>query len=244
MKRFLLLTLPRTGSTMVADWLDSHPDLTCYLGLFGRHEFRGEHHATTGALRQRLDDRWEDWAERKANCQAFAADVAANTPPCAAMGFKFHLNGPPEVAEWVVDTPGHILIHLTRPNRLATWSSAELARQFGRNNATDANAEPQPKIDFDAAMFERHIAQRDRHDALWRPRVQAKGGFESSYTRARTREGIDDLYRFLGVDPQLGGRPGVSKTNTENLLERFTNADDVLAWLEAHDRLGWLEPEL
>ena len=244
MKRFFLLTMPRTGSTMMAERLDSHPDITCYLGLFDRNEFTGRHHPTTAALRSRLDDRWEDREVRQREHERFLDEVSEKTPECAAMGFKFHLSGPRHVAMWIVSTPGHKLVHLTRPNRLATWSSIEMVRQHGRNNATFGDAGERPTIAFDVESFEAHVKSRDIADNRCRALVRANDGLEISYAEARGGEGMQRVYRFLDVGCSLGGSPNVRKVNAENILDRFSNPDAVIAWIEREGRTEWLLPEI
>lgn len=47
-----------------------------------------------------------------------------------------------------------------------------------------------------------------------------------------------------GDGPVLGGVASVRKVNAENILDRFSNPDAVIAWIEREGRTEWLLPEI
>ncbi|MBC2777790.1 hypothetical protein [Parasphingopyxis marina] len=243
MIRFAVLSMPRTGSTMVVEKLGSHPDVTCYLALFSKREFFATDHPPTRALRDALSG-WDVWEDRHEKYAAFMADVVAGTPPCKAMGIKQHINGPKAATQGLLADPDVRLISLVRRNHLATYSSAQIALQKGWNNRRTIAAREQPKVAFDAGQFEKHICAREHHDRLWSGLIAERGGKEIDYARARTADGAAELWEFIGVDPALGGDTTLVKNNSEDFLQRFENPGDVQDWLEAHDRTDWLEPEI
>lgn len=242
MIRFAVLSMPRTGSTMVVERLGSHPDVICYLALFSRREFFAKDHDQTENLRANLDG-WDSWDDRQERYTEFIQDMMRATLPCKAVGLKQHLSGPRNVSEALIADPEIRIIYLTRWNHLATYSSAQIAIQKGWGNQRTSEYREQPRIQFDVDQFETHIRVRDRQDTLWTPLIRAAGGLEISYAHARTRAGADDLWAYIGVDSALGGDTTLVKSNSDNLLERFENPVAVEDWLHAHDRKEWLSPE-
>lgn len=244
MIRFAILSMPRTGSMMLARQLDSHPDIACYLALFSRNEFLVDDHAATAALRQALGDEWQDWDARKADPAGFLAAIESSSPKARAIGLKQHLSGPPEATMALIDGWAERIVFLTRPNHLATYSSAKLATEAGWEQRQQGETRSTAKIRFDAEEFDKHVLNRDRQDARWRPLISAAGGFEVTYAEARQREAVERIWELIGVDPKLGGEPDILKKNAEAMLDRFVNPDAVTAWLAEHDHMEWAEPEI
>lgn len=243
MIRFAILSMPRTGSTMVVEKLGSHPDVVCYLALFSKREFFATDHPPTHNLRNAISG-WDRWEDRYGRYDEFTTDVIGGTPKCLAMGIKHHLNGPKEATQALIDAPEIRIIWLTRRNHLATYSSAQIALQKGWNNRRTPAPRAQPTIVFDPEQFEKHIRAREHHDAQWSAKIRDAGGHEISYKRARTAAGAEELWQFIGVDPVLGGDTSLVKSNSENFLDRFENPADVVAWLDTHGKTDWLEPEI
>lgn len=243
MIRFAILSMPRTGSTMLVEKLGSHPDVICYLALFSRREFFATDHPPGRNLRKAIEG-WDEWEVRHENYEAFTAEVIAATPPCTAMGIKQHINGPKNVTKSMIDDPDMRIISLVRRNHLATYSSSQIALQKGWKNRRSSEPREQPQIRFDTEQFEQHIRMREHHDHLWREMIAGHGGYEIDYSHARTSEGAAELWKFIGVDPALGGETTLVKSNAEDFLLRFENPAAVVDWLEAENRTEWLEPEL
>ena len=229
---------------MLARQLGTHPDVTCYLALFSRNEFLVYDHDDTAALRARLGDRWQDWDSRHTDPYAFLSAMTGATPQTKAVGLKQHLSGPESATEAMIGGWADRLIFLTRPNHLATYSSAKLANEAGWKQREPGQPQAVDTIRFDADDFAKHVRNRERLDAKWRGRIMDAGALEISYTQARRREPIEEIWRFLGVDPALGGEPDILKKNPDDLLARFDNPEEVTAWLRANDRIEWAEPEL
>ena len=62
---------------------------------------------------------------------------------------------------------------------------------------------------------------------------------EIDYVEARKDAGMAKIAKFLKISPAGFGAPRTAKRNSDNIVSRFKNRDDVLAYLDEHGLEHW-----
>jgi hypothetical protein len=118
-----------------------------------------------------------------------------------------------------------------------------MSKATGQGSAIVGKEVRKAKVDFDARKFDKfrkNHAQRlnqVRKQLHQRPHDE---WIEKEYLEICRDEGISEVMRFIGVDPEAA--PITVKTvkrNTSHIAERFTRPDEVMAHLEAIGRPDW-----
>ena len=121
MQEFVILGLPRSGTTYLTTLLNGHPDIMCYGEVFNPY----------AVIRHKPDARDTEVFERDARPLATVDAVfdAARDKGVMAGGFKFMLGHNIAVLQHLAERDGLRIIHLRRQNRLAQASSMIKAAQ-------------------------------------------------------------------------------------------------------------------
>jgi LPS sulfotransferase NodH len=232
-KPFVIVGMPRTGSTLLLTGLSQHPEIRAYGELM--HPM-GSERATTHAIRR------EDglsWFRDGADPIRFLRDEVYNYDhprEIKTVGFKlFGDNAAEHIFVRMKDEiPGLRVVHICRPNYLASLLSGKVAWQTKRyvRFAGDKTEEPPtPRINlepdevaryFDGmrsvdGFLERHFGGPDyikvNYDAL-------ASSFECE---------IERVYRFLGVSG-FEPRPMVEKQLRESPQAILTNYSELASF--------------
>ena len=237
MIKFVVFSMPRTGSSMLTERLSTHPDVTCFGAIFSATGWfkadKARLGAVLGRLRDRMDPRWTDGAIRIEEREQLLTELFEANNDMAAVGFKHHLTGDKNVTQSLFD--GDLQkIFLTRTNHLATYSSEKVAEgSQARGAAGRTTTVISGKCVFDGESFDAFRHQRER--LYQRARDSITGTvLEIEYNEARTEAGMARLAEFLGVDPTgIGAAPSV-KRNSDSIVDRFENPDAVIEHLREH----------
>ena len=224
---------------MLVERLSSHPHVTCYPALFSRMEFLDTRNRLMEALSPKLDARWLDPDQRSADAGTFLDEVIANAAPTLAFGLKQHLVGPEAITQMVLDDPDWKIIHIRRPNYLASYSSAKIVAATGQGSARIGEEIIRAKVEFDAREMDAHVRKRERVYAQWGAAIAASAALEVTYPDAASRQTCDRIWSFLGLDPARGGKPQTLKRQPSNILLRFSNPVVARNWLEENGQTEW-----
>jgi hypothetical protein len=115
--RFVILSLPRSGSTSLARLVNAHPGIRCLFEPFYIRNYGGKYHALVNdapTVDSALDSIWREWNGIKHVWQSF--------------GWPFYDR--PEIEDRIALAPGHRVIYIMRRNLLRRWVSTYLARQM------------------------------------------------------------------------------------------------------------------
>jgi len=134
--RFVILFYARTGSTVLAHALNSHPQIICFREVF--NWFHGDSHVDY-AVDGYDDDSAEDGGLRRADPVAFLEKrIFCQHPPITrAVGFKLGythcepLFGFPAVLDYLVQDRQIRVMHVRRRNMLKSLASEKLAEITG-----------------------------------------------------------------------------------------------------------------
>jgi hypothetical protein len=186
-----------------------------------------------------MDPAWEDHARRLAMPRKLLLEILAKNPEKSAIGFKHHLSGPREITDFILGLERRKII-LTRNNYLAAYSSQKITELTGQGAARARSAAPalSARARFEASEFEAYCASRTQHYSEARSRVVGLT-LEIDYVEARTDEGMAKIARFLKIDPSGFGRHKTAKRNSDDILSRFLNEDEVVGFLREHNLEHW-----
>jgi len=208
-RRFVILCLGRTGSTHLQSMLDHHSQASCWGEVFG------EGKAPTFA------------ASRHTDAGAFIDELLGGADARAA-GFKLPVNSirlTPAAADVVRDDATMAVIRLTRRNRLAMLVSRQLLASTGVSQSIfgsygDATVRIEPQACLAAlARIEEEEAELDAIAA-------GHETFAIAYEELGEPERLDELQRFLGLDPEPL-RSWFEKLRKGSLAETVENWDEL-----------------
>lgn len=206
--RFVILCLGRSGSSHLQSLLDSHPDVRCFGEVFSDRVPPD----APGFIHSHHDDP-----------TAYLGSLLGE-PQESAVGFKLPMNSlraHPPAGEAVRQDRGLLVIRLSRRNLLAQLVSRRLQAATrishsiqGDYGETTVEIEPQHAL----SALRRMEADEAELDGLARDHET----FEIAYEEVAAGERLDDLQRFLGVEP-AALRSWFEKLGTRPLSEAVEN---------------------
>ena len=234
LRKFAILTNPRSGSTFLCGLLNGTEDVLCHYELFHPEmiQFHDGHvhdpaevsrrDKDPGAFLQRLGTEAEQQGYR-------------------ALGFKHFYGFSADVAEIIAADRGMRVICLVRANLLAQYASDRLAHRTGewiRDRGADREV---ARMHFDPADFESfETYHQARQGAL--VQLLARHGREAMWLEYKTLFDMtapQRLSRFLGVTIQPDYDVASQRQNPAIPLDRFTNPGDVEAYLARRNLSHW-----
>ena len=247
-RRFIVLSGPRTGSNLLAELLDSHPDVRCFGELFNNepvidyrvHGYDGRN-ASDIALRAR------DPAALIAQ-RVFVSVAGA----VEAIGFKFHYGHPffyGGVVEALSADSNLKIVHLRRTNLLRQYVSQVIAEQTGAWMQRHSNPRSSLKRAWHT-LRRRNVPQQVEHRELelqpeeteryfWQQILSGTRYTEEVFVRhALIEMTYEDLERdraaamrpiwdFLGVPPFGDASSNLVKQNPRPLRQAIANYDEL-----------------
>ena len=260
-RRFVVLSGPRTGSTLVQEALDSSPEIICFGEIFNQHlgfiDYRMEGYESTTA----------DMDLRAANPGAFLRKRIFTEPATSvrAVGFKFHYDhfwGFPGLTQALQQDRDLLLVHLRRRNALRVIVSSKIAEKTGvyfesagtRTGLLGAMARtlrrlrPRPsqasaKVIISPAELRQAVLESDLTAMHWEEIFKHHEILRLSYEDLMPDPTLefDRLQSFLGVGPsKLKIR--VMRQNPQPLPHLIENYTDLAAAFRGSD-VEWMLQE-
>lgn len=209
--RFVVLSQPRTGSSLLCGSIRWHPQILMHGELLNRYYGAEFPHAGADRIR---------------------AAMGITTHP--AVGCKLHACQPnPDCAEWeaawdeLYADPMIKVVHLTRGDTLAQFASWKIAQQLDRwGDQTDVAQRPVIRIDpgelawfcrWNALAYQVRLARLQRHVLL---------SVTYEMLRDEWQATVDCVLRFLGVDLMPLDRCA-TQNETRPLQEVISNYRDL-----------------
>lgn len=232
--KFVILSAARSGTSLLTSTLSTHPDILCHGEIF--HPKYRQH--LKGTFADMPDD--EILALRE-DLDRFLPLVFGQ-PGVPVTGFKMWESQNPACCERLLaDTSVRKIIY-ERENKLAQFSSGQLAKQTGVWNVAADNtrrkiaADPLP---FNPEAFARFLDKQQSIFQGYRDRARGEVldiGFN------RIAEGdFAPVLAFLGVDA-MDLAPRTKRLHSSDTLSRYDAAhhDTIRAVLKDMDRIEWL----
>jgi|GEM_PF-3408517 len=230
--RFVLFSAARSGTTLVTDTLKTHPGAYVHAEIYNK---KRENHIRA-EFRRRFDV--EALAKQP---RRLARAVLDFTPGPPVVGFKMWAWQAPGAADALLRDKGIHKIVLERANKLAAFSSVQLAWKTGRWNrwSGEAGGPAAPLLDFDADGFDAFLDRQARLFASYRE-AAAGPALWLEYLDL-PEPGLARIQRFLGLAP-LPLPPRRVKMHGEDILARFAPAGHaaIRHRLERLGRLDWV----
>jgi LPS sulfotransferase NodH len=244
-ERFVVLTLPRTGSHYLCGLLDSHPHVLCHQEIFNP-----DHVWFSMRYKGRHDPALTDIAARDRDRLGFLRRVWADREGRSCVGFKlFHFDHP-LLLDAVIRDRSIAIILLYRQNLLRTWTSWEIACRTDIWNSIDreklGNREP-VRLDFDLESFVAYVQKSRALRTVMSQRLEAadRMALEVSYESLTAGTAMASVTAFLGLDPGAALRSPFLRIGGPRLADSYRDfaaveralAGSSMAWMLADERL-------
>lgn len=239
-RRFVIMGLPRSGTTYLMSLLNSHPRIGCAGELFNPYsivEF-GEPH------RDRADVVERDRTPRIHYQDFFARH--ADDPELDRIGFKFMLGHNMRVFDTIAEDDQLSLIYVYRRNRLAQVASLVKATQT-KNWAQDkADSHIEKRIQVAPGYINQRwheLAMMDQLFAHWLGTIPHHQ-ISLSYT-ALFKPGFEQkICAFLGIPYDPGMKSDLVKQGSNRIIDRFENPEPIERYMKTVGFEHWLDEEI
>jgi len=236
LERFVIMTVPRTGSNMLCTMLNSHPEILCHheifnpAGVFYALDLR-DGSFTLGSC-----------AERRADPLEFYRRIWRRPLGRPRVGFKFCLSQEPEIYELLAGgEPTLKRILIRRRNRIKPFVSykiAELLDQWEVYDPGELIAE-RPQVEVDLGELRANIVSTEEYYERLSNRWRNLGREQLTvwYEELLEPAGLSEVLTFLGVrgDPAEKLAIGSVKQNPTDLRQLISNYDQLSRSLAGTD---------
>lgn len=240
-RRFLVMGLPRSGTTYLMTLLNAHPRIYC----------TGEQFNPFGIVGINSEDnRHEAILERDrapvAFLDALFARFSEDHGKSTWVGCKFMIGHNIRVLKALAERPDIALIYVWRENRLAQAASLIKALETNRWAQTQRNAHIRKKITVGPRKISQHWHELETQDHLFgswlehlpNPRLvlEYREMFQAGFDRK--------ICDFLEVDCTAGMKSPLVKQGSNTILERFEDPKPIRYYFRQLGLERWLEDEL
>jgi len=238
-RRFLIIGLPRSGTTYLMTLLNAHRAIACSGEQFNPYAIVGVVGQDRDAGRLLARDR-APLVYMERFFEAAAADGATR------VGFKYMLGHNVRILRRLADHPEIDLIYVWRENRLAQVASLIKAARSKRWAQTRDDAHVRARIRAGPREICHRWHEYATTDMLF-------GHWLRSLPHRRITLEYRDLFAedfaaritgFLGVGPDPGMKSPLVKQNPNDVLARFENPEPIRRYFTEIGFARWLEPEL
>jgi len=238
-RRFLIIGLPRSGTTYLMTLLGAHRAITCSGEQFNPHAIVGVDEKTTAPRAIHDRDRAPLYFMRRFFEQAEATGAAR-------VGFKFMLGHNIRVLRALSEMPDLTLIHVWRENRLAQVSSLIKAAQTRRWAQNRPDAHVDRKIQATPRQISHRWHEYATMDFLFGQWLEAQPHRRITLEyRALFAPGFPErICDFLDVEHDPGMRSPLVKQSANDILARFEDPVPIARYFENLGLAHWLDPEL
>jgi hypothetical protein len=250
MTPFVILALHRTGSTFLVKSLNGHPDIVCDSELFGpdARTLDMDPNDPSGSL-----DRWLELRSNVpfAGFKLILDQSAEAVHEVARRRFRaIFLTRPNELARHSSQliarktgkrsSPTYAARFFMRLFKFTTGSYNSPTAKFLIESANRYAPQKTEKVNFDKGRFQN---MSRKADALVRnaDSILAQHGLKPlrlEYPHVTTPHGIRTVLRFIGAE-QVDLVASSERMNPPDILERFSNPDDVRQFLSEQHRQEW-----
>lgn len=238
-RRFMIVGLPRSGSTYLMTLLNSHPQVLCAGEQFNPymifHE-RGE------------DDDWGQVEERDRAPRFFSQKFyeAHDHKGYDAVGYKFMIGHNIRILSGLPDWDDIAVIYVWRKNKLAQISSLIKANETQRWAQEHKDRHINKKITAGPRKISQFWHEYETFDFLFshwfKTLTQPKISLEY---REMFRPGFEKrICTFLGVEPDAGMESSLVKQGSNNILDRFEYPEAIRKYFTKLGYQDWLGPEV
>jgi len=243
MTKFILLAARRSGTTLLIDCLNSHPDITCVKRAFGleqkiRNPTPDKHSGAFYLYRTKnIGNRIRYYTHRYGLIDEFLSDdIFRRNETRSAVGFRliYEMSSKyPQVAEWASNN-GASVVHLIRGNCLKTYVSAVSARIHKMRHPRQGEPVRTVKVFIDPKQLMLELnkrtseVQRQKQSFAGCPYHEV---YYEDFTVDRAGESRK-LLRFLDVDDTASLSSDLVKINPDSLEDVIENYEEIYCALQ------------
>lgn len=238
--RFLIIGLPRSGTTYLMSLLNSHPQITCAGEIFNPYGIVGVGEDYTDDQRT-LGER--DRAPRFFSKRYF--DELAQSES-RAVGYKYMIGHNIRVLTDLPEQPDLKLIYIHRRNKLAQVSSLIKADKTQRWAQENVDRHVRKKINVPPERISHYWHEFETQDFLFTQ------WFQTLQHQKMTLE-YRDMFKpdfkakvcdFLGVEPDFPVSSTLVKQGSNTILDRFENKAAIQDYFTNLGLVNWLDKEI
>jgi LPS sulfotransferase NodH len=239
-RRFLILGLPRSGTTYLMTLLNSHSQVYCAGEQFNPYAIVG-----TGSEKDKekpaLVTR-DRYPRRFLNAFFERCEAEGH----ARVGFKFMIGHNTRILKSIPSLQDISLIYVHRANKLAqvsSWLKAVDSRKWAQTHA-DEHLEKKLRIGpFKISEKWHEYEAMDFLFSAWFDRLPHHK-IKVEYRDMFVDDFNDRICEFLGISPEKGMRSPLVKQGQNDILERFNNPEPIRNYFSKLGYDAWLEPEI
>lgn len=239
-QKFVLLSMSRTGSNALVSTLDSHPQIECFGEIFNRSP--NEKSRLTTIL-PNLEMKYSDTVYRNTHYMDYINAIFELYIKMKFIGFKLMLTQNIKARDDLIKDANYKKIFLYRENELACYSSKLIAEETGQGSASVIRGDVVRTaiVPFDTKEFASFCKRREYLYKETRQLLaqQDQEYIDIEYKDAITSEGTGRVIAFIGADLHFITELGTLKRNTSNIVERFTQPDEVMTYLKSIGKEEW-----
>jgi hypothetical protein len=236
-QKVVILAMPRTGSNLLQTTLECHPDVHFHGEIYSPKKAWGVRMPLVKKILKSVGTDLTAW--RDDDPIRFLDWVFEFSPKKRVVGFKMLLHHSPIVIDRLIADTEIKLIILERENRLATFSSYEIAKMTSVWH-TIQDQPKAPLITFNSVAFDRHCALVDDTYASINGRLKGRPNvLNTTYTEVASGVSTDAILNFLGLRAGMALTSKLKKQNPSKPIERFENHFAVEQYLEQNGKQSW-----
>jgi LPS sulfotransferase NodH len=240
MKRFVILGLPRSGTTYLMTLLGAHRDLVCAGEQYNPYTVIGEvgeadnsHAAVLGRDKDPV-----------AHMRQFFDRAEAKGVACG--GFKFMIGHNIKVLQELARDPDLSIIYVWRENKLAQVSSLIKAASTKNWAQTRSDAHLEQKVRATPRQISHRWHEYATYDHLISLWLEGLPNPKVTYEyREMFRNGFEeDVCGFLEIPYRRGMKSPLVKQSSNTIEQRFVDAKPIRYYFNQIGLGRWLEDEL
>lgn len=236
--------MPRSGSSYLYTKLNSHPSMVVHGELFKPRGIG----ALSGKLGQnrKLNLFWLNQKYRERYPLKFLDKAMDFDKEIDCAGFKLFFPQNKLVLEHIVKSDDYKKIVLSRENLLAAYSSARTARASGQDKVFKGETPKKVKIIFIPEDFESYCNRINKYVGVGVNLLKKlKVNYLSlEYSEIASNYPFYNILDFLEIDNKVTLESDVIKRNSNKILDRFENPEEVFSYMEKIDKIHWIEKEI
>jgi hypothetical protein len=237
-RRFVVIAIPRSGSTHLCGLLDSHPEIKCHYEVLHPAEV-----ATSFYFDHYLKDKTRRDLDQKRFIDELFSESFRLFPSAKAVGFKILLSKPQMGCgfEYILDRRDVQKLILNRENRLAYYASVKLALATDIWQSQRERRILSVAIVFAPDEFLKWTQDLDRF--LWDVSTRTEGHpvMKLEYSELLAPIRHKEILSFLGADSTKPLHSDWTKIQKPKLIECFTNPNVVVEVLREIGKLEWID---
>ncbi|AUH33188.1 hypothetical protein [Paracoccus tegillarcae] len=238
--KICLVCMDRTGSNMVSQRLNTHPEIIFYNEVFHR-QYMIFHDKRVNGDPQTLATRDGKPAAFVSQLWSGAFEPKDELENVKAIGFKLFLNHNAEALKYVVNSDAKLLF-LRRRNPLSRFSSFKIAAATNEWKST-VLSKTKKTVQFHPPEFRAYMQNFTSLESLFEMVANRwnRPYFDLWYEDLVKRPEVwDNMCEYLGYPGDAFGESPIVKQNSSDILSRFSNPDVVRDYVSHLGKYEWL----